>query len=88
MGDMAIELHREVGCTLIALIGAACSDVDDEGGGMAGRGIRDKFSARVHPDYGSIVRDNDIGVFIGANRLVRVCFGIRRAWRGGGGVSK
>lgn len=72
MGDVAIELHRECECTLMALIGVACSS-GHEGGGHAGRaGI-----TVMNPNYRTEVRDGDVGVFIGANRLVRIGLGMR-----------
>lgn len=74
-GDVAVELHRECGCTLFALICSSSSLSFSSSGEREGDRRRDTSSreqgfARVHPDYGEVLRDDDVGVFIGANHMV------------------
>ena len=79
-GDVAVELHRECGCTLFALIctTASSSPVSFSSSGRRESGrkrdahSREQRAARVHPDYGEVLRDDDVGVFIGANHMVCV----------------
>lgn len=84
-GDMAVEVHQECECTLFALICNTCSGGHNNDC-KRGRGGRGHCCTRVHPDYDAVLRDGDVGVFIGATH--KVCtpvWGGRRAMPGGGG---
>lgn len=83
MGDVALELYRECKCVLLALICTTCSG-SHEGGSMtcgsiggddgvddsSGSDSRGPRCARVHPDYHTVLRNDDVGVFIGASQKV------------------
>ena len=85
-GDVAVELHRECGCTLFALIyttaGSPFLSFSSSGGREGGQRLdsssREQGLARVHPDYGEVLGEDDVGVFIGANHMVGV-----GVWMGG-----
>ncbi|CAM9278886.1 unnamed protein product [Ectocarpus fasciculatus] len=88
VGDAAIELHEKCGCILVALICNACSG-GHRSGAKCGAGNRGRHCMRVHPDYGAIVSEDDVGVFIGASHesadlLARYCTG--RATSGASGT--
>eukprot|EP00903_Cladosiphon_okamuranus_P015886 g14672.t1 len=77
VGDVAIELFENCGCTLFALIcttGSGVHESETQCGGRKG----ERTCVRVHPDYSSVVESDDVGVFIGANNktadlLARYC---------------
>lgn len=72
-GDVALELYKECECTLFALICTACSG-SPEGGQecVADIGYGLHICPRVHPDYCTLLRDDDVGVFIGATHKASV----------------
>ncbi|CAM9399544.1 unnamed protein product [Ectocarpus sp. 6 AP-2014] len=78
-GDAAIELHEKCGCILFALICNVCSG-GHKSRVKCGAGKRRRRCVRVHPDYGTIISKDDVGVFISANHesadlLARYCTG-------------
>lgn len=79
VGDVALELYRECECVLFVLICTTCSGGQEgdsmrcgsmEGDDSSGSDSQGSRCARVHPDYHTVLRRNDVGVFIGASQKV------------------